>query len=84
MNILYTFDNNFVPQVAAGMCSICENNKDIEELNFFVFSLKISKENQKKLDEFLNDKYGRNITFIELDDLKNILIFLLIPQVGIL
>lgn len=70
MNILYTFDNNFVPQVAAGMCSICENNKDIEELNFFVFSLKITDENKKKLDEFLNNKYGRNITFIELDDLK--------------
>lgn len=34
MNVLYTLNDKFVPQVSAGMCSICENNKDIKKLIF--------------------------------------------------
>ena len=32
MNIVYTVDNKFVPQLATGICSICENNKEIKEI----------------------------------------------------
>lgn len=27
MNIVYTLNDSFVPQVGAGICSVCENNK---------------------------------------------------------
>ena len=33
MNILYTLNDKFVPQVGAGICSICENNKQKELFN---------------------------------------------------
>ena len=38
MNILYTLNDKFVPQVAGGICSICENNKDVDDINFYLIS----------------------------------------------
>ena len=32
MNILFTLNNAFVPQVATCMCSIFENNKSMDEI----------------------------------------------------
>lgn len=69
MNILYTLNDKFVPQVNAGICSVCENNKDIDEINFYLMSVGITDENKKKLKEFVK-KYKRNISIIELGDLK--------------
>lgn len=71
MNILYTLNDKFVPQVSAGMCSICENNKDIKKIDFYLMSLNISKKNKKKLREFFTKKYSRDVYFIELDDLSS-------------
>lgn len=71
MNILYTLNDKFVPQVSAGMCSICENNKDVEIIDFYLMSLKISNKNKKKLKEFFSKKYSRNVYFIELEDLSS-------------
>ena len=41
MNILYTLNDKFVPQVAAGICSVCENNKDIDNITFYLISKEI-------------------------------------------
>ena len=49
MNILYTLNDKFVPQVAGGICSICENNKDVDDINFYLISNGISEENKKEL-----------------------------------
>ena len=69
MNIIYTLNDKFVPQVAAGITSICENNEDSKEINFYLMSMGITKSNKKKLQKYIN-KYHRKIIFIELDDLK--------------
>lgn len=69
MNILYTLNDKFVPQVSASICSICENNKDVEEINFFLISKEITDENKAKLKDFINS-YGRNVTIKELGDIK--------------
>ena len=45
MNILYTLNDKFVPQVAGGICSICENNKDVDDINFYLISNGISEKN---------------------------------------
>lgn len=37
MNIVYTLNDKFVPQVAASMCSVCENNTDFKQITFFLF-----------------------------------------------
>lgn len=71
MNILYTLNDKFVPQVSAGMCSICENNKDIKKIDFYLMSLQVTVENKKKLKKFFKDKYNRTVIFIELDNLSD-------------
>ena len=70
MNILYTLNDAFVPQVAAGITSICENNKDVDDITFYLMSLNIKKENEDKLEEYVSS-YGRKIKFIELNDMQN-------------
>lgn len=69
MNILYTLNNKFVPQVATGICSICENNKEIEDITFYLISDGITQNNKQKLIGF-GKKYNRNIIIKELGDIK--------------
>lgn len=70
MNILYTLNDKFVPQVAAGITSVCENNRDIDNIDFYLMSMGISEKNKKKLKKYVK-KYDRNIYFIELDNLSS-------------
>lgn len=69
MNILYTLNDKFVPQVATGICSICENNKDIDNITFYLISKEISDENKQKLIEF-GKSYNRDVIIKELGDIK--------------
>lgn len=69
MNIFYTLNDKFVPQVSAGICSVCENNKDFDEITFYLISMGVTKTNQNKLKKMVS-KYKRNIEIIELGDLK--------------
>ena len=68
MNIMYTLNDGFVPQVGAGIVSVCENNRSIKEITFFLISYGI-KEKNKKLLKKLVFKYKRNIEIIELKSL---------------
>ena len=49
MNILFTLNNAFVPQVATCMCSIFENNKSMSEINIYLIASNISIDNKQKL-----------------------------------
>lgn len=69
MNIVYTVDNKFVPQLATGICSICENNKD-EELCFYVVSKGITDNNKDALTKYVST-YGKKLCIIELSDIKD-------------
>ena len=69
MNFLYTINNNFVPQLGAGIASICENNSKEGQISFYIMSFGISSENKNKLTR-LTKKYNRSITFIEISDIK--------------
>lgn len=69
MNILYTLNDKFVPQVAAGICSVCENNEDFENITFYLISKGITEENKMKLKEF-TQKYNREIVIKELGDIN--------------
>lgn len=65
MNLLYTIDNNYVPQLAAGINAVCESCKDCGPLYFYVFSNGVSDSNQKKLSSFTEGK-GAQIAFIDI------------------
>lgn len=69
MNILYTLNDKFVPQVAAGITSVCENNKNTKNITFYLMSLKISSKNKKKLKNYV-ESYNRKIVIIELNNLE--------------
>lgn len=74
MNILYTINNSYVPQVAAAITSVCENNKGIDKIHFYIMSLQISKEEEKRLTEYVhvfsNQEHERTLEFIELEDIR--------------
>lgn len=74
MNILYTANDKFVPQIGAGICSICENNKEVKELSFYILSSGITKENRKKLSNFTN-RYQRQLQIIEIGDIRKYINF---------
>jgi len=48
------------------MTSLMENNKDLDEINFFILNDQICKENTERLKQCC-DNYGRSITVIETD-----------------
>lgn len=68
MNIVYTFNNNFVPQVAAGICSICENNRN-EKITFYLIADDLSPENHQKLKDFVKS-YHQDVKIIEIGDIR--------------
>lgn len=74
MNILFTLNDKFVPQVASSICSICENNKETQQINFYLISMGISEVNKKKLHKFV-EKYKRHLDIIELENLSKYLDF---------
>lgn len=74
MNILYTINDNFVPQAAACMCSVCENNVDEQNISFFVAGMGISAANKDGLVQ-LAESYGRKCEIIEIDSIEKYLDF---------
>lgn len=70
MNILYTLNDKFVPQVSAGITSLCENNKSAKNIDFYLISQGICAENKKKLKKMVKEKYHRKIFYIEINDLS--------------
>lgn len=68
MNIVYTSDDHFVPQIAAAIESVMENNKD-EEINFYVLSKNISDEHNIFLKKLVDEK-NQKVSVIEIPDLK--------------
>lgn len=65
MNILYTVNDAFVPQLAAGMVSVCENNEVASEINFYVFSDGVTEDNRRAIAQMLVP-YGRKVSFVDI------------------
>ena len=70
MNIVYTLNDKFVPQVGAGIVSVCENNKEANDINFYLVSSGITDKNKKELSKLVKS-YKRNIDIIELGDISD-------------
>ena len=69
MNIVYTLNDAFCPQLCASIASLCDNNKKSKSITFYIVSYGIKEENKKKITKFV-DSYKRKIEFIEVNDLK--------------
>ena len=74
MNILYTFNDGFVPQIGAAIASVCENNKKVKDIHFYLISYEISDDNKKKLNKLVK-RYKRKVDIVDVDDLNKYFTF---------
>ena len=74
MNILFTLNDAFVPQVATCMCSIFENNKSAENITVYLIGERISQENQNKLKGFAKS-YDRKVCIISINNIADYIDF---------
>lgn len=51
LNILYQSNDYYAPITGVSMTSLMENNKDIDELNFYILDDKISDNNKNKMKQ---------------------------------
>lgn len=68
MNIIYASDDNYAWLMGISMISIFENNRDVKEINVFLFGDKISPENEGKLYQAAKN-YGRRLEIIDVNKL---------------
>ena len=68
MHILYTLNDKFVPQVAASICSVCENNEKWA-ITFHIMSAWITEKNKNEL-KILASKYNNKLFIYELKPLE--------------
>jgi len=66
LNVLYQTNDYYGPITGVSMTSMMENNKGIDELNFFVLDDKVSDVNKQKMEKVCK-QYGRSLTFINTD-----------------
>ena len=69
MNILYTANDLYAPQLASSMCSVLYNNRSEEELDIYVFSTGLTEKSAESL-QILCASYGRRLTVIDLTDIS--------------
>lgn len=74
MDILYTVDNNFVPQLAANICSVATNHNGASDIVFHVFSRGISINNQYALKMLACD-FGQDVVFYDIEHFTDIVGF---------
>ncbi len=68
MNIVLTIDTNFSPQAAACMASVCENNKDAQEISFFIITTGIEEPFASKLHNLVSS-YKRTLSIIDIGNI---------------
>ena len=74
MNIVYTTDERFLPQTAASVTSVCENNKKAGTISFYILCLGVSREAKQKLcahvRSYETGHCVRNVFFTELEEMS--------------
>lgn len=68
MNIAYSCDDNYVWLTGISIISLLENNKDIEDIEIYLVSKNISKDNIYLLDSICH-KYKRNLIVVRFDEI---------------
>lgn len=69
MNILYASNDGYARHLGTSMCSVFENCKKAAAIHVYILSLGLSGTNRERLLA-LGERYGRNVTILELGDLR--------------
>ena len=64
LNILYQSNDYYSVVTGVSMTSLCENNKDIDEINFYILNDAISDRNLAKMQQVCNT-YDRNLILVD-------------------
>lgn len=72
MNILYQFNEKYVPYAGVSMTSLLHNNEGAESICVYILGENLAKESVEKLTELANS-YGRQIVFVDTDDLISLM-----------
>ena len=68
-NVCFATDNNYAQHVAVALTSLFVNNKNIDELEVYVLSNKITHKNINKIKE-IEERFERSINFINVDNIE--------------
>ena len=71
INIAYTSDDKFVPQVEAAISSVLENNKK-NDIHFYIMSKGITEKHKNEIIKFVNF-YEQKVDIIELPPIKELI-----------
>lgn len=67
MNILFAIDDNFAPQLSAAIISLCENNRDADQIHIYVLGMDLAEQTVANLTGCAT-RYGRDLTVIDAGD----------------
>ena len=71
MNIVYYSSDLFSEMCGVAIQSLCENNKDADDINIYVVEDNISDENKKRLNNIVQH-FSRKIFFIKKPEQKDL------------
>ena len=71
MNILYASDDNYAEIAGISIVSLLENNKDIDNIKFFIFDNGLSLQNKNNLSSIVKN-YSKEIIFIDIPDIEKL------------
>lgn len=71
INIAYTSDDNFVPQIEAGIASVLENNKN-NDIHFYIMSKGITEAHKNEIRKFILF-YEQKVDIIELPPINELI-----------
>ena len=68
LNLLYQFNEKYVPYAGVSIFSVLENNKDLEEIVIYILGENLSEESMDGLSKMVLNA-GRKLSFIETEEL---------------
>lgn len=68
LNLLYQFNEKYVPYAGASVFSVLQNNKEVDEINVYILGEGLSEISQNKLGRMILD-FGRQAVFVETESL---------------
>ena len=68
MNVLYSSDENYVKYAMVSICSLLENNKELDAINIYFICNSISETSKNKLQQIIHG-FNRKLIFIDKDEI---------------
>ena len=72
MNVMYLCNDSYAMIAGISICSLLDNNSDVDEINIFLVADDITENNREKLRE-IADRYNRTLFFLPKPNVKELL-----------